>query len=135
MFGSIRGDWPDDPWKGWWGDEPPYHTDVFVLTHYARAPISMAGGTTFHFITDGIQAALERAKASAKGRDVRLGGGAATIQQYLRAGLIDELHVAIAPVLLGSGEHLFADIDLLKLGYRCAEHVPSASATHVVLKK
>jgi dihydrofolate reductase len=135
MFGPIRGDWPDDQWKGWWGDEPPYHTDVFVLTHYARAPISMAGGTTFHFVPDGIQAALERAKASAKGRDVRLGGGAATIQQYLRAGLIDELHVAIAPVLLGSGEHLFAEIDLLKLGYRCAEHVPSASATHVVLKK
>jgi len=124
MFGPIRGDWPDDQWKGWWGDEPPYHTDVFVLTHYRRAPIS-----------DGIHAALDRAKAAAKGRDIRLGGGAATIQQYLRAGLIDELHVAIAPVLLGSGEHLFKGVDLLKLGYRCAEHVPSAAATHVVLKK
>ena len=135
MFGPIRGDWPDDQWKGWWGDEPPYHTDVFVLTHYRRAPISMAGGTTFHFVTDGIHAALDRAKAAAKGRDIRLGGGAATIQQYLRAGLIDELHVAIAPVLLGSGEHLFKGVDLLKLGYRCAEHVPSAAATHVVLKK
>jgi dihydrofolate reductase len=135
MFGPIRGDWPDDQWKGWWGDEPPYHTDVFVLTHYRRAPISMAGGTTFHFVTDGIHAALDRAKASAKGRDIRLGGGAATIQQYLRAGLIDELHVAIAPVLLGSGEHLFKGVDLLQLGYRCVEHVPSAAATHVVLKK
>jgi len=133
MFGPVRGAWPDDTWKGWWGDNPPYHSDVFVLTHHPRASIRMAGDTTFHFVTDGIHAALERAKASAKGRDVRLGGGAATIQQYLRAGLIDEMHVAIAPVLLGSGEHLFNGIDLTKLGYRCGEHVPSAAATHVVL--
>jgi len=135
MFGPIRGAWQDDAWKGWWGDEPPYHTDVFVLTHHPRAPISMAGSTTFHFVTEGIHAALDRAKAAAKGRDVRLGGGAATIQQYLRAGLVDEMHVAIAPTLLGSGEHLFKGLDILKLGYRCVEHVPSAAATHIVLKK
>ena len=135
MFGPIRGEWPDDAWKGWWGDNPPYHTDVFVLTHHARAPIRMDGDTTFHFVTEGIHAALDRAKASAKGRDVRLGGGAATIRQYLSAGLIDELHVAISPVLLGSGEPLFSGIDLLKLGYRCVEHVKSPEATHVVLKK
>jgi dihydrofolate reductase len=135
MFGPIRGAWPDEQWKGWWGENPPYHTDVFVLTHHPRASLRMAGDTTFHFVTEGIHAALERAKAAAKGRDVRLGGGAATIQQYLRAGLIDEMHLAISPVLLGSGEHLFAGLDLLKLGYRCAEHVPSGTATHVVLKK
>jgi len=135
MFGPIRGEWPDEAWKGWWGDNPPYHTDVFVLTHHARAPIRMDGDTTFHFVTEGIHAALDRAKASAKGRDVRLGGGAATIRQYLSAGLIDELHVAISPVLLGSGEPLFSGIDLLKLGYRCVEHVQSPEATHVVLKK
>ena len=135
MFGPIRGEWPDDTWKGWWGDNPPYHVDVFVLTHHQRAPIRMAGDTTFYFVTEGIHAALERAKASAKGRDVRLGGGAATIQQYLRAGLIDEMHFAIAPVVLGSGEHLFKGLDLRKLGYRCVEHVPSAGATHVVLSK
>ena len=135
MFGPIRGEWPDEAWKGWWGDNPPYHTDVFVLTHHARAPIRMDGDTTFHFVTEGIHAALDRAKASAKGRDVRLGGGAATIRQYLSAGLIDELHVAISPVLLGSGEPLFSGIDLLKLGYRCVEHVQSPEATHVVLRK
>jgi dihydrofolate reductase len=135
MFGPIRGPWPDDAWKGWWGEDPPYHADVFVLTHHPRASIPMAGGTTFHFVTDGIHAALDRAKAAAKGRDVQLGGGVATIQQYLRAGLIDELHFAIAPVLLGSGEPLLAGIDLPKLGYRCVEHVPAPGATHVVLKK
>jgi dihydrofolate reductase len=135
MFGPIRGPWPDDAWKGWWGDDPPYHADVFVLTHHPRASIPMAGGTTFHFVTDGIHAALDRARAAAKGRDVQLGRGVATIQQYLRAGLIDELHFAIAPVLLGSGEHLLAGIDLPKLGYRCVEHVPAPGATHVVLKK
>jgi dihydrofolate reductase len=135
MFGPIRGPWPDDAWKGWWGDDPPYHADVFVLTHHPRASIPMAGGTTFHFVTDGIHAALDRAKAAAKDRDVQLGGGVGTIQQYLRAGLIDELHFAIAPVLLGSGEHLLAGIDLPKLGYRCVEHVPAPGATHVVLKK
>jgi len=135
MFGPIRGEWPDDNWKGWWGDNPPYHADVFVLTHQPRASLRMAGGTTFHFVTEGIHAALERARAAAKGRDVRLGGGAATIQQYLRAGLIDEMHVAIAPILLGSGEHLFAGLDLPQLGYRCVQHVPSAAATHIVLAK
>ncbi|HEV8332979.1 MAG TPA: dihydrofolate reductase family protein [Steroidobacteraceae bacterium] len=135
MFGPIRGPWPDEAWQGWWGDEPPYHADVFVLTHHPRASIPMAGGTTFHFVTEGIHAALDRAKAAAKGRDVQLGGGAATIRQYLRAGLIDEMHFAIAPLLLGSGEHLLSGVDLLKLGYRCVEHVPSAGATHVVLKK
>jgi dihydrofolate reductase len=135
MFGPIRGAWQDDAWKGWWGDNPPYHTDVFVLTHHPRAPVRMAGETTFHFVTDGIHAALERAFASAKGRDVRLGGGAATVRQYLRAGLIDEMHVAIAPILLGSGEHLFHGLDVNQLGYRCVEHVPTSLATHIVLKK
>lgn len=135
MFGPMRGAWQDDAWKGWWGDNPPYHVDVFVLTHHPRTSIRMAGGTTFHFVTDGIHAALERATAAAEGRDVQLGGGVVTVQQYLRAGLIDELHFAIAPVLLGSGEHLLSGVDLVKLGYRCVEHVPSAGATHVVLKK
>jgi dihydrofolate reductase len=135
MFGPIRGPWPDENWKGWWGDEPPYHTPVFVLTHHAREPITMEGGTTFHFVTDGIYAALERAKAAAKGKDVRLGGGVETIRQYLRANLIDELHIAIAPILLGSGERLFADIDLLALGFSCVEHVATEKATHVVLRR
>jgi len=135
MFGPVRGPWPDDTWKGWWGDNPPYHTPVFVLTHHARPPITMAGGTTFHFVTDGIHAALQRATDAAGGKDVRVGGGPATIQQYLRAGLIDEIHVAIAPVVLGSGERLFADVDVLDLGYRCTEHRASEKATHVVLTK
>jgi dihydrofolate reductase len=135
MFGPVRGPWPDETWKGWWGEEPPYHVPVFVLTSYPRAPIEMAGGTTFHFVTDGIDAALDRARESADGKDVRLGGGAATIRQYLLAGLIDEMHIAIAPILLGSGEHLFAGIDLPKLGYEVAEHVAGEKATHVVLTK
>jgi dihydrofolate reductase len=135
MFGPIRGPWPDESWKGWWGDNPPYHTPAFVLTHYARPPITMEGGTTFHFVTDGIHAALEQAKEAANGRDIRLGGGAATIRQYLREELIDEMHIAISPVLLGSGEHLFAGIDALKLGYECTEYVPTASAAHIVLTK
>jgi dihydrofolate reductase len=135
MFGPIRGPWPDEAWQGWWGDNPPYHVDTFVLTHHPRASLRMAGGTTFHFVTDGIHAALDRAKAAAKGLDVQLGGGVATVRQYLQAGLIDEMHFAIAPRLLGSGEHLLSGIDLLQLGYRCVEHVPSAGATHVVLKK
>ena len=135
MFGPIRGPWTDDQWKGWWGDNPPYHTPVFVLTHHARPPIEMAGGTTFHFVTDGIEAALQRAKDAAGARDIRVGGGAATIRQYLKAGLIDEMHLAISPVLLGRGESLLADIDLPKLGYRCSEHISSAAATHVVLTK
>jgi dihydrofolate reductase len=135
MFGPIRGPWPDENWKGWWGDNPPYHCPVFVLTHHERAPVTMAGGTTFHFVTDGIEAALERAIQAAGGKDVLVGGGVATVRQYLRAGLIDEMHFAISPILLGSGEHLFAGIDTVGLGYRCAEHVPTQKATHVVLTK
>jgi len=135
MFGPIRGPWTDDEWKGWWGDNPPYHTPVFVLTHYARPAIEMAGGTTFHFVTDGIEAALRRAKDAAGARDVRVGGGPATIRQYLNAGLVDEMHLAISPVLLGSGESLLAGIDLPKLGYRCTEHISSPAALHVVLTR
>jgi dihydrofolate reductase len=135
MFGPVRGPWPDDDWKGWWGDTPPYHVPVFVLTHHARAPLTMKGGTTFHFVTDGIHAALQRAKEAAQGRDIRIGGGAATVRQYLTAGLIDELHLAIAPALLGRGEPLLAGIDLVSLGYECTEHEASARATHVVLTK
>jgi dihydrofolate reductase len=135
MFGPVRGPWPDDTWKGWWGDNPPYHCDVFVLTQYPRVSLAMQGGTTFHFVTDGIHAALERAKAAAGGKDMRVGGGVATIRQYLQAKLIDEMHIAIAPVLVGSGEHLFAGIDAPKLGYRRTEHVATANATHIVLAK
>lgn len=135
MFGPVRGPWPDEKWKGWWGNNPPYHTPVFVLTHYARSSIAMDGGTTFHFVTDGIDRALERATEAANGLDVRLGGGVATIGQYLRARLIDEMHIAIAPVLLGSGENLFSGIDMLSLGYRCVEHVATQRATHVVIRK
>jgi dihydrofolate reductase len=135
MFGPVRGPWSDDSWKGWWGTNPPYHVPVFVLTHHARAPITMAGGTTFHFVTDGIHAALKRAKEAAQGMDVRLGGGPATIRQYLTAGLIDEIHLAISPVLIGRGEHLLAGIDAVGLGYKCTEHACTAQATHVVLTK
>lgn len=135
MFGPSRGPWPDDEWKGWWGDTPPYHVPVFVLTHYARAPLAMQGGTTFYFVTDDIHAALQRAKEAAQGKDVRLGGGVATIRQYLTAGLIDEMHLAIAPVLLGRGENLFAGIDAAGLGYTCTRHVASENATHIVLTK
>ena len=135
MFGPIRGAWPDDAWRGWWGPNPPYHVPVFVLTHHARASIDMEGGTTFHFVTGGIEAALRRAREAAGPRDIRIGGGAETIRQYLRARLIDEMHLAIAPVLLGSGEHLLHGIDLKALGYRVTEHVPSAKATHVVISR
>lgn len=135
MFAPSRGDWPDDHWKGWWGENPPYHAEVFVLTHHPHASIPMEGGTTFHFVTDGIHAALERARKAAGGLDVRLGGGTATVRQYLQAGLIDELHVAIAPVLLGRGESLFAGIDLLELGYKLSEHVTTPGATHVVMTR
>ena len=135
MFGPVRGAWPNDQWKGWWGDNPPYHNQVFILTHYPRASIQMDGGTTFHFVTDGIHAALKRAREAADGLDVRLGGGTATIRQYLQAGLIDQLHIAISPVVLGSGESLFAGFDLMKLGYKCTEHVTSPAAMHVVLTK
>jgi dihydrofolate reductase len=135
MFGPVRGPWPDDSWKGWWGDNPPYHTPVFVLTRHPRESITMAGGTTFHFVTDGIRAALERATEAADGKDVRVGGGVATVRQYLEARLVDEMHLAIAPALLGSGEHLLAGLDVVKLGYRCAEHVATPGATHVVLTR
>jgi len=135
MFGPVRGSWPDDTWKGWWADNPPYHTPVFVLTNHPRPSITMEGGTVFHFVTDGIQAALTRATEAANGKDIRLGGGVATIRQYLGAALIDEMHLAIAPVLLGSGEHLFSGIDAAKLGYQCSEHVATANATHLVLTK
>ena len=135
MFAPSRGEWTDDTWKGWWGDNPPYHVPVFVLTHHSRSPITMEGGTTFHFVTDGIHSALRQAREAAKGKDVRVGGGAATIRQYLREGLIDEMHLAISPILLGSGESLFSGIDALKLGYQCAEHVTTPGATHIVLRK
>jgi len=135
MFGPVRGPWPDEAWKGWWGHTPPYHTPVFVLTHHARAPIEMNGGTTFHFVTEGIEAALERASAAADGKDVRLGGGVATIRQYLPAGLVDEMHLAVSPVLLGSGENLLEEIDLPGLGYACAERVAGEGATHYVIRR
>lgn len=133
MFGPVRGPWPDENWKGWWGDEPPYHVPVFVLTHHPRKPLPMAGGTTFHFVTEGIEAALEQAKDAAGGKDVRLGGGVATVRQYLQAGLIDELHLALRPVLLGRGEALFAGLDLHALGYECKRSVAGERATHVYL--
>lgn len=135
MFSPMRGPWPDDSWKGWWGDNPPYHVPVFILTHHPRPSITMEGGTVFHFITDGIHAALARATEAANGKDIRIGGGAATIREYLSAGLIDHLHLAISPVLLGSGENLLAGIDMNKLGYQCTEHVATEHAMHVVVTK
>jgi dihydrofolate reductase len=135
MFGPVRGSWPDNPWKGWWGENPPFHAPVFVLTNHPRPSITMDGGTVFHFVSDGINAALARATEAAKGQDVQIGGGVETIRQYLRAALIDEMHFAISPVLLGSGEHLFTGIDTLKLGYQCTEHVATPNATHVVLTR
>jgi len=135
MFGPIRGKWPDENWKGWWGEEPPYHTPVFVLTHHAREPIQMKGGTVFRFVTDGILSALRQAKVAAGDRDIRIGGGVATIRQYLSAGLIDELHLVISPVLMGSGEHLWNGIDMHALGYECAKHVAGERAMHVYLRK
>lgn len=135
MFGPIRGPWPDMNWKGWWGDNPPYHVPVYVLTHHARPPIEMQGNTTFHFVTGGIHAALDLARRAAGGRDVRIGGGPHTIQQYLRAGLVDEMHVAVAPVLLGGGERLFEGIDLRALGYACVTSVASERAAHFVFRR
>ncbi|WP_426173695.1 dihydrofolate reductase family protein [Massilia sp. TWR1-2-2] len=135
MFSPDRGDWPDKNWKGWWGDNPPYQVPAFILTHYARPSIEMEGGTTFHFITGGIREALDRAREAAGGKDIRIGGGADTIRQYLREGLIDELHIAISPVLLGRGEPLFEGLDLRALGYECVESVVSEKATHIILRR
>lgn len=135
MFGPVRGDWGDKEWKGWWGDNPPYHVPVFVLTHHAREPLEMEGGTTFYFVTDGIEAALERARDGAQGRDIRIGGGVSTVRQYLEAQLIDELHLAVAPILLGAGENLFADLNLPALGYAIVRHVASEAAMHVFIER
>jgi dihydrofolate reductase len=135
MFGPIRGEWPDDAWRGWWGKNPPYHGPVFVLTHHPRASTPMEGGTVFHFVTGGIHEAMERAKEAARDKDVEIGGGVSTVRQYLEAKLIDELHIAIAPRLLGSGEHLLYGLDLTALGYECTTHVPTAAATHVILTR
>jgi dihydrofolate reductase len=135
MFGPVRGPWENDEWKGWWGDNPPYHVPVFVLTNHARESINMAGGTVFHFVTDGIESALEKARKAANGKDIRIGGGTSTIRQFLQAGHIDEMHLAFSPVLLGVGEHLFAGIDLPKLGFTETETTLGKRATHVVLKK
>ena len=135
MFGPIRGPWPDESWRGWWGKNPPYHTPVFVLTHHRRQSLEMDGGTVFHFVTEGIQAAVERAGAAAGRQDIRLGGGVATVRQYLQARLLDEMHLAVSPILLGSGEHLLAGLDLPALGYQCTECVPSAKAVHYVIAR
>ena len=135
MFGPVRGEWPDEKWQGWWGDVPPYHCDVFVLTHHKRRTFEMEGGTTFHFITGGIEQALERARAAAKDKDIRIGGGAATIREYLKANLIDEMHLAVAPIVLGGGEHLLQGIDLKALGFEHKDHVATAKASHHVLAR
>ncbi len=137
MFGPVRGPWATtgESWNGWWGDNPPYHVPVFVLTHHARAPLAMEGGTTFHFVTDGIESALQQAKAAAKGKDVRIGGGVSVLRQYLRAGQVDEMHLAMSPVLLGEGENLFAGINLPQLGFTTVRTVPGENATHIFLQK
>ena len=135
MFGPVRGDWPDERWKGWWGKNPPYHVPVFVLTHYPRRPLEMEGGTTFHFVTGGIEEALKRAREAAGSKDIRIGGGVETIRQYLQARLIDEMHLAIAPAILGSGENLLEGIDLLALGYRVIAHATTELAMHVVIAR
>lgn len=135
MFGPVRGEWPDYEWKGWWGDDPPYHAPTFVLTHYPRPSIEMLGGTTFHFVTGGIESALEQAREAAGDKDVKIGGGVETVRQYVGAGLVDEIHLALAPVALGRGESLYNGIDLHALGYRTVEHVPTERATHIVLAK
>ena len=135
MFGPVRGPWPDESWRGWWGDDPPYHAPVFVLTHHKRQPLEMEGGTIFHFVTEGIHAALDRAREAAGSQDIRLGGGAATLREYLKARLVDEMHLAVSPILLGSGEHLLAGLDLPALGYRCAQCVPSEMAVHYVIAR
>jgi dihydrofolate reductase len=135
MFGPVRGAWKDDSWKGWWGENPPYHCPVFVLTHHSRAALAMQGGTTFEFVTDGVEPALEKAKAAAKGKDVRIGGGVSAIRQYLAAGLIDEMHLAVSPVLLGEGENLFSGINLCELGFKVGKSIAGENATHVLIEK
>ena len=135
MFALSRGEWPDDGWKGWWGENPPYHGPVFILTHHPRASIPMEGGTTFHFVTEGIHVALERARQAASGKDVRIVGGVNVIQQYLRERLVDEMHIPIAPVVLGSGEHLYTGINLLELGYKLTEHITTSDAMHLVFTR
>jgi dihydrofolate reductase len=135
MFGPVRGPWPDDRWKGWWGPNPPYHVPVFVLTHHARPPLEMEGGTVFHFVTEGIEAALGRAREAAGAKDVRIGGGVSTVRQYLQAGLVDEMHLAISPALLGRGEAFFAGLDLVRLGFECTERAGTRDAMHVVLTR
>jgi len=135
MFGPVRGSWGNESWKGWWGDEPPYHVPVFVLTHYPRPPLEMKGGTTFYFVTEGIEEAAKSAAAAAGGKDVRIGGGVSTIQQYLRAGVIDEMHLVVSPVLLGAGEKFFGNLDLVKAGFRVTQHVMSERVMHVVMEK
>jgi dihydrofolate reductase len=135
MFGPIRGPWPNDDWTGWWGKNPPYHVPIFVLTHHARESVTMTGGTIFHFVTNGIEAALEEARKVANGKDIRIGGGVSTIRQFLEAGYIDEMHLAFAPIFLGSGEHLFAGIDLPKLGFIETQRIYGEDAMHIILKK
>lgn len=135
MFGPVRGPWKDDSWKGWWGDNPPYHTPVFVLTHHARSSLTMEGGTTFHFVTHGLEAALKRAKEEAKGKDVRIGGGVSVIRQYLMADKVDEMHLVVSPVLLGEGEHLFAGINFSRLGFTPFKTISGENATHFLIGK
>ncbi|HEX3117570.1 MAG TPA: dihydrofolate reductase family protein [Candidatus Acidoferrum sp.] len=135
MFGPVRGSWGDESWKGWWGDEPPYHVPVFVLTHYERPPLKMKGGTTFYFVTEGIEDAAKRAAEAAGGKDVRIGGGVSTVQQYLKAGVIDEMHLVVSPVLLGAGEKFFGNLDLVKMGFRVTQSVMSERVMHVVMEK
>lgn len=136
MFAHSRGPWPkDDPWKGWWGDNPPYHAPTFILTHYPRPSIEMQGGTVFHFVSGGIEEALQKARAAAGAKDIKIGGGVETVRQYIQAGHVDEIHLALAPVAIGQGEALFSGLDLHALGYRTVEHVPTARATHIVLAK
>ena len=135
MFGPIRGNWPDDNWRGWWGENPPFHCPVFVLTHHARPSIELEGGTTFHFVTEGIHTALDRAKQAANGKDIRLCGGASTIRQYLKEALVDQMHIVITSAILGTGEHLFNGIDLVKLGYKCIQSTPSEKVMHVIIAK
>ena len=135
MFGPIRGEWPDNEWRGWWGENPPYHVPVYVLTHYPRESLTMKGGTVFHFITDGIESALDKAQKAANGKDIRIGGGVSTVQQFLKAGYIDEMHLAVSPVFLGAGEHFFAGINLPELGFRETQTTYSNAAAHVIVKK